>query len=83
MLPKYDKKQFANFIIGDETWVHYSEPVREISNKIWATKHSKGPIIAKGSLSVKKDLYAILLSGKGVAVKVPLKSITGKYTTRT
>ena len=46
MFPKYDKKQFANVITGDETWVHYFEPVRKVSNKIWATKHSKRPIIA-------------------------------------
>ena len=51
MFPKYDKKQFANVVTGDETWVHYFEPVRKVSNKIWATKHSKRPIIAKRSLS--------------------------------
>ena len=56
MFPKYDKKQFANVVTGDETWVHYFEPVRKVSNKIWATKHSKRPIIAKRSLSTKKVL---------------------------
>ena len=79
MFPNYDKKQFAT---GDETWVHYYEPVRKISNKIWATKHSKRPIIAKRSLSTKKVLYAIFFSGEGVAIKVPVKkgkSITGMY----
>ena len=82
MFPKYDKKQFANVFTGDETWVHYFEPVRKVSNKIWATKHSKRPIIAKRSLSTKKVLYAIFFSGEGVAIKVPVKkgkSITGKY----
>ena len=82
MFPKYDKKQFANVVTGDETWVHYFEPVRKVSNKIWATKHSKRPIIAKRSLSTKKVLYAIFFSGKGVAIKVPVKkgkSITRKY----
>ena len=54
MFPKYDKKQFANVVTGDETWVHYFEPVRKVSNKILATKHSKRPIIAKRSLSTKK-----------------------------
>ena len=81
MFPKYDKKQFANVVTGDETWVHYFEPVRKVSNKIWATKRSKRPIIAKRSLSTKKVLYAIF-SGEGVAIKVPVKkgkSITGKY----
>ena len=82
MFPKYDKKQFANVVTGYETWVHYFEPVRKVSNKIWATKHSKRPIIAKRSLSTKKVLYAIFFSGEGVAIKVPVKkgkSITGKY----
>ena len=62
--------------------VHYFEPVRKVSNKIWATKHSIRPIIAKRSLSTKKVLYAIFFSGEGVAIKVPVKkdkSITGKY----
>ena len=77
---KYDKKQFANVVTGDENWVHYFEPVRKISDKIWATKHSKRPIIAKRSLSTKKVLYAIFFSGEGVAIKVKKgKSITGKY----
>ena len=82
MFPQYDKKQFANVVTGDETWVHYFEPVRKVSNKIWATKHSKRPIIAKRSLSAKKVLYAIFFSGEGVAIKVPVKkgkSIIGKY----
>ena len=73
MFPKYDKKQFANVVTGDETWAHYFEPVRKVSNKIWATKHSKRPIIAKRSLSTKKVLYAIFFSGEGVAIKVPVK----------
>ena len=47
MFPKYDKNQFSNVVTGDETWVHYFEPIRKVSNKIWATKHSKRPIIAK------------------------------------
>ena len=79
--PKYDKKQFANVVTGDETWVYYFEPVRKVSNKIWATKHSKRPIIAKRSLST-KVLYAIFFSGEGVAIKMPVKkgkSITGEY----
>ena len=74
--------QFANVVTGDETWVHYFEPVRKVSNKIWATKHSKRPIIAKCSLSAKKVLYAIFFSGEGVTIKVPAKkgkSITGNY----
>ena len=72
MFPKYDKKQFANIVTGDETWVHYFEPVRKGSNKILATKHSKCPIIAERSLGAKKVLLAIVFSGEGVAIKVPV-----------
>ena len=82
MFPKYDKKQFPDVVTGDETCVHYFEPVRKVSNKIWATKHSKRPIIAKRSLSAKKVLYAIFFFGERVAIKVPVEkgeSITGKY----
>jgi len=82
MFPKYDKKHFTNVVTGDDTWVHYFEPVRKVSNKIWATKHDKRPIIAKRSLSVKKVVNAISFSSLGVAIKVPVKkgkSITGKY----
>ena len=34
MFPKYDKKQFANFVTGDETRVHFFESIRKVSNKI-------------------------------------------------
>ena len=61
MFPKYDKKQFASVVTGDESWVYYFEPIRKVSNKIWATKHSKRPIIAKRSLSTKKVLYTIFI----------------------
>ena len=58
--------------------------VRKVSNKIWATKHSKCPIIAERSLSAKKVRYAIFFSGEGVAIKVLVEkvkkaNITGKY----
>ena len=45
MFLKYDKKQFADLVTGDETWVYYFEQVRKVSNKIWATKHNKRPIM--------------------------------------
>ena len=67
------QKQFANFVIGDETWVYYFEPIRTVSNEIWATTHSKRPIVVKRSLSAKKVLYVIFFSGKGVATKVLVK----------
>ena len=49
MFQTYDKKQFANVVAGDENWVYYFEPVRMVSNKIWATKHSRRQIIVKRS----------------------------------
>ena len=73
MFPKYDKKQFANFVTGDETWVHYFESVRKVSNKIWATKHSKRPKINKHSLNAKKVLYATFFSGEESEIIVPVK----------
>ena len=63
MFQTCDKKQFANVVTGDE-------PVRKVSNKIWATKHSRRPIISKRSLRTKKVLYAIFFSGEGVRITV-------------
>ena len=82
MFQTYDKKQFANVVPGDENRVYYIEPVRKVSNKILATKHSRHPIIVKRSLSARKVWYAIFFSGEGVAIKVLVengKNITGKY----
>ena len=53
MFQTCDKKQFANVVTGDDTCVYYFEHVRKVSNKIWATKHSKRPIVAKRSLSAR------------------------------
>ena len=36
ILLNFDEKKFANVVTGGETWVHYSEPVRKVSNKICA-----------------------------------------------
>ena len=74
MFQTCDKKQFANVVTGDENCVYYFEPVRKLSNKIWATKHSRRPIIAKRSLSARKVWYATFFSGEGVAIKVPMEN---------
>ena len=74
MFQTCDKKQFANVVTGAENWIYYFEPVRKFSNKIWASKHSRRPIIAKRSLSVRKVWYAIFFSGEGVAIKVPMEN---------
>ena len=78
----YDKKQFANVVTGDENRVYYFEPVKKVSNKISATKHSRRPITVKRSLSARKVWYAISFSGEGVTIKVPVekgKNITRNY----
>ena len=46
-----------------KTCVYYFEPVRKFSNKIWVSKNSRRPIIAKRSLSARKIWYAIFFSG--------------------
>ena len=66
--PTYDKNSLSM-----SSHVHYFEPVRKVSNKIWATKQCKRPIIAKRSLSEKEVLNAIFCTGKGVAIKVLVK----------
>ena len=74
MFQTCDKKQFANVVTGDENWIYYFEPVRKLSNKIWASKHSRRPIISKRSSSARKVWYAIFFSGEGVAIKVPMEN---------
>ena len=69
MFPTCDKEQFANVI----TDVFYFEHVRKVSKKIWATKHSKRPIVVKRSLSAMYVWYAIFFTGEGVAIKVPVE----------
>ena len=46
MFQKNDKKQFSNFVTSDETWVHYFEPVRKVSNKIWATNTANAQLLS-------------------------------------
>ena len=74
MFKTCDKKQFANVVTGDENWVYYFEPIRKFSNKIWASKHSRCPIITKWSLSARKVWYAIFFSDEGVAIIVPMEN---------
>ena len=69
-----DKKQYANVVTGDENWIYHFEPIRKFSNKIWASKHSRRPIIVKRSLSARKVWYAIFFSGEGVAIKVQMEN---------
>ena len=82
MFKTYDKKQIANVVADDENRVYYFEPVRKVSNKILATKHSRRLIVVKRSLSARKVWYPIFFASEGVARKVPLekcKNIIRKY----
>ena len=80
ILSNFAGKKFANEVTGDETWVYYFEPVRKVSNKIWAT-NSKRPVIAKRTLSAKM-FFMQSSSLVSVVIQVPVKkanSVTGKY----
>lgn len=82
LYPKYDKKKFSDLITGDETWVHFFEPTRKVSNKIWATKNCRRPTIAKRILSVKKAMFVIFFDIRGHVVQVIVprkKSVTGLF----
>ena len=52
---KFNQRQFANIATGDETWIHYFEPVTKIGNKIWLTKYDRRHVLAKGSVKHKED----------------------------
>ena len=73
MYPKYNNRSFANFVTGDETWVHFYEPKRKHQNKIWATRNMKRPCIAKRTMSVRKVMYAIFFSNQGPAIQIAVK----------
>ena len=47
-IPRYDQKLFMNVVTYDETWMHYFEPHRKISNRVWLTKMQEGHILPKG-----------------------------------
>ena len=59
--------------------MHYFEPKRKVSNRIWATKNARRPSIAKQILTVKKVLYAIVFTNKHPAIQIPVP--TGRTVT--
>ncbi|XP_062593106.1 histone-lysine N-methyltransferase SETMAR-like [Saccostrea cucullata] len=82
MFPNFNQRQFANIVTGDETGVHYFEPVRKVGNKLWLTKHGRRPVVAKRTMSIKNVLYCIFLSCDVLAVQIPVpkgKRVTGRY----
>ena len=46
--PRYDQKLFMNVVTYDESWMHYFEPHRKISNLVWLTKMQEGLALPKG-----------------------------------
>ena len=80
--PKYNNRSFANIITGDDTWVHFYEPKRKIQNKIWATKGSQRPCIAKRTMSIKKVMYVIFFTNQGPAIQIAVpkgKSVNARF----
>ncbi|XP_053376606.1 protein GVQW3-like [Mercenaria mercenaria] len=74
---EFDNKRFSELITGDETCVHFFEPKRKCSNRVWATKHANWPVIAKRMATVKKVLYCIFFSIHGPVPKG--RSVTAKF----
>ena len=70
--PRYDQKLFMNVVTYDESWMHYFEPHRKISNRVWLTKNARRPCIAKRITSVKKVMYAIFFTPNGLAIQVSI-----------
>ena len=46
--PRYDKKLFMNEVTYIESWMHYFEPHRKISNRVWLTKMQESLVLPKG-----------------------------------
>ena len=79
---KYSKKANDNLVTGDETWVNYFEPKQKCSNRIWATKYTSRPIIAKRTQTVKKVLYVIFFEYKGPIIQIAVpkgRTVTAKF----
>ena len=49
--PRYDKKIFMDVVhvVGDESWMHYFESHRKLSNQAWLTKLQEGIVLPKRS----------------------------------
>lgn len=81
LYPEFQQRRFSNVWTVDETWVHFFQPTRKCSNKIWATKNARRPSIAKRLTSVKKVMYAIFFNSRGETVQVAIprgRTVTGK-----
>ena len=71
-----------NVVIGYETWIHFFEQHRKISNRAWLTKDARKPFIARRIASVKKVMYDIFSTTEGLAIKISVpkgKSMNARF----
>ena len=52
---RYDQKIFIIVVVGDESWLHYFEPLRKINKQVWLNKMQKGLVLLQ-RLPVRKRL---------------------------
>ena len=46
--PRYYHNILMNVVTDEESWMHYFEPHRKISNRVWLTKMQEGLVLPKG-----------------------------------
>ena len=79
--PQFNQRTFSDILTFNETWIHFYQPNRKCSKKIWATKNVWIPSIEKRTKSMKKVMYAIFFNRRGEADQAVIhhcKTITGK-----
>ena len=79
--PQFNQRTFSNIWTVHETWVHFYQPTRKCSSKIWATKNVRRPSIAKRTTSMKKVMFEIFFNSRGEPVQIAIphgKKVTGK-----
>jgi hypothetical protein len=79
--PKNNNRSFAN-MTRDETWAHFYEPNKNKHYKIWATKGSRRPCIAKITRSVKKVMLVSFFINQCPTIQIALpkgKSVNVKF----
>ena len=80
--PIYVQKIFKTAVVGDESWIHYLEPHRKMSNRVWLTKNARRHCIATRITNAKKVMYTIFFTTKGLAIQFLLskgKSLNARF----
>ena len=78
--PRYDQKIFMKVVTDDESWIHYFELHRKISNRVQLTKMQKCLVLPKGYPKCKKVMRAIFFTPKGLAIQVSIPKGTSMST---